>query len=46
MIQKRHPRALQVWGQYKPVVMNSFPGLTDEDIDAMVTYIQSSEVVY
>lgn len=46
MIRQRHPRALKVWKEYKPVIMNSFPGLTDEDIEAIVAYIQSSEVIY
>lgn len=35
-----HPRATELWNQYKPVLMNSFPGLTDEQIESLLLYIK------
>lgn len=34
-----HPRATELWNQWKPVIMNSFPGLTDEQIESVILYI-------
>jgi cytochrome c2 len=39
MISEGHPRALQLWADWKPVVMNSFPELTDGDIENLLAYI-------
>jgi len=39
MIQKGHPRAVELWNQYKPTVMTAFPNLTDVEIGDMLTYI-------
>ena len=44
MIKEKHPRALEIWKQYKPTYMNSFPALTDEDMEALIAYIQRPEV--
>ena len=34
-----HPRALELWDEWKPTVMNSFPNLTDEDIASILLYV-------
>jgi len=34
-----HPRALELWDEWKPAVMNSFPNLTDDDIASVLLYI-------
>jgi len=34
-----HPRALELWAEYKPSVMTAFPQLTDEDIASTILYI-------
>jgi mono/diheme cytochrome c family protein len=39
MIKKGHPRALEVWNQYKPTVMTAFPTLKDDEIASMLLYI-------
>ncbi len=42
LVQKEHPRAVELWSKWQPVVMNSFPQLTDEEIEAMLAYIAFS----
>lgn len=39
MIAQGHPRAVELWNQYKPTVMTAFPNLTDEDIESTMLYI-------
>jgi len=39
MIAEGHPRATELWNEWKPTVMNSFPNLTDEDIANILGYI-------
>jgi mono/diheme cytochrome c family protein len=39
MIAEGHPRAVQIWNEYKPVIMNPFPNLTDKNIDDILLYI-------
>ena len=39
MIAAGHPRAVELWNEYKPTVMTSFPNLTDEDIESTLMYI-------
>lgn len=39
MIKKGHPRAVELWNQYKPIVMTSFPGLTDDEIGSIMAYV-------
>jgi mono/diheme cytochrome c family protein len=34
-----HPRGKELWAEYKPTVMTSFPNLKDEDIDNILAYI-------
>lgn len=39
VLKSGHPRAVEVWNQYKPTVMTSFPTLTDDDIASILVYI-------
>lgn len=41
MINEGHPRANELWSDWQPTVMNAFPTLTDEDIEAILTYINA-----
>ncbi|MBT8190286.1 MAG: c-type cytochrome [Saprospiraceae bacterium] len=34
-----HPKAVELWNQYKPVVMQPFPNLTDDNIESLIIYI-------
>lgn len=36
------PRAVELWAKYKPVLMNSFTGLTDEQIESLILYINDA----
>lgn len=40
MIKKGHPRARVLWSKWKPVVMNNFPALTDEQIEYLLLYME------
>lgn len=40
MIKKGHPLAVELWQKHKPTMMNDFSSLTDEDIEALLTYIE------
>ena len=40
MIQEKHPRALVLWKEWFPTVMNSFNDLKDEEIEAILTYVE------
>ena len=37
-----HPRAVELWNQYKPTVMTAFPGLTDDQIGSLIAYINGT----
>lgn len=39
LIADGHPRAVELWNQYKPTVMTAFPNLTDDEIGSMLAYI-------
>lgn len=39
MIQSGHPKAVELWNTYKPVVMTAFPDLTDDEIGSIIAYI-------
>jgi mono/diheme cytochrome c family protein len=39
LIAKGHPRAVELWNKWKPTLMNNFPGLTDEQIESIILYI-------
>lgn len=39
MIAAGHPKAVELWGQWKPTVMTAFPNLTDEEIESVLLYV-------
>jgi mono/diheme cytochrome c family protein len=39
MIDAGHPRAVQLWAEYKPTNMTNFPQLKDDDIESLVLYV-------
>ncbi|MBK9107893.1 MAG: c-type cytochrome [Saprospiraceae bacterium] len=39
MIKDGHPKATELWNQFKPTVMTSFPNLTDDDVESLLLYI-------
>jgi mono/diheme cytochrome c family protein len=39
MIASGDPRAVAVWNEYKPINMNAFPTLTNDDIDNIFAYV-------
>ena len=40
MIAAGHPKATEVWNEWKPTVMNNFPNLTDDQVANILAYIQ------
>jgi len=40
MIEEGHERAVKIWEEWDRDVMNSFPNLTDEDIENVLAYIE------
>ena len=41
LIAAGHPKATELWNQFKPTVMNSFPAFTDDDIASTLLYINA-----
>ncbi len=39
LISDGHPKATELWNEWKPTVMNPFPNLTDEEIENILAYI-------
>ena len=39
MIQAGHPRAVELWDQYKPTIMTAFESLTDDEIASVLLYV-------
>lgn len=39
LINEGHPRAVELWNEWKPTVMTAFPNLTDEDIANILAYV-------
>ncbi len=39
MIAEGHPKANELWDEWKPTVMQPFPELTDDDIESLLVYI-------
>lgn len=42
MIESGHLRALVIWREYAPTVMNNFENLTEEEIDAVLVYVKAT----
>ena len=38
-IKSGHPKATELWNQFKPTVMTAFPNLTDDDIESILLYV-------
>lgn len=39
LISAGHPRATELWNTWKPVLMNNFTGLTDEQIESIILHV-------
>lgn len=39
LIAAGNPNAVAIWNEYKPVIMNAFPNLTDEQIASILLYV-------
>jgi cytochrome c2 len=46
MIDAGHPMAVAIWEEWQPTIMNTFSELTDEEIDAVLLYIESIYDMY
>ena len=44
MIAQGHPRAVEVWEEWKPTVMTNFPALTDVEIESVLLYINNQYI--
>ena len=42
MIASGHPRAVELWNQYKPTVMTAYPDLTDDEIASILVYVNDT----
>lgn len=40
MINEGHPKAVELWDEWKPTVMTAFPNLTDQDIANILAYVE------
>jgi len=40
MIASGHPRAVELWNEWKPTIMTSFTSLTDAEIDNILAYVK------
>lgn len=41
MIHQGHPRTNELWDSWQPTVMNNFPNLSDEQIEAILAYTEA-----
>lgn len=39
MIAAGHPRAVELWNEWKPTVMTAWPNLTDDDVESILLYV-------
>ena len=39
MISAGHPRATELWNEWKPTIMNPFPELTDQQMENIIAYV-------
>ncbi len=46
MTKAKHPRAHQLWKEWKPAIMNDFSPLTDQEIENLLYYIRAQQVQY
>ena len=41
LIKEGHPKAVELWGTWKPTVMQAFPNITDEDVESILLYVNA-----
>jgi cytochrome c551/c552 len=41
-LENKHPKAIQLWKEWQPTIMNAFPNLTDEEIEAILVFIENN----
>ncbi len=41
MVRAKHPRAVELWKKWGPVIMNDFSALSDEQIDQILAYVEN-----
>ena len=39
-IKAGHPKAVELWNQFKPTVMTAFPNLKDDEIESILLYVE------
>ncbi len=39
MIKAGHPRAVELWNEWKPTIMTAYPDLTDDEIGSLLAYV-------
>lgn len=44
LVASGHPRAVELWDEYRPALMNPHPNLTDEDIESIFLYIADASI--
>ena len=44
LIATGHPRATELWNEWKLTLMNNFPGLTDDQIEGIILYVNDVAV--
>ena len=42
LVSEGHPRAVELWNTWKPTLMNDFPGLTDDQIEGIILYVNDA----
>lgn len=42
MIAAGHPRAVELWNEWKPTIMTAYPDLTDDEIGSLLAYINGT----
>ena len=45
LVSEGHPRAVELWNEWKPTLMNNFPGLTDDQIESLILYINDAAII-
>lgn len=43
LIAEGHPRAVELWAEWEPTLMESNPNLKEEEIEAILTYVEFAQ---
>ena len=43
MVKAQHPRALELWKNWGPSLMQNYPDLKDEEIEHLLAYMEGTE---